>query len=65
MRPASSGWIEVRRNGRLLFFFDPARDLIEIKRKGEQPVLIDLRRLRRETQAAHSNKGEGYGQPAG
>lgn len=32
--------------GRLLFLFDPERDVIEIKPKGGLPVLIDLRYYR-------------------
>lgn len=32
--------------GRLLFLFDPERDVIEIKPKGAAPVLVDLRYYR-------------------
>lgn len=46
--PASKdGFVEVRAsNGRLLCRFDPQRELIEIKPKGDQPVVVDLRKLR-------------------
>lgn len=38
------GFVEVRDgNGRLLFMFDPTRDLVQVKRKGEPAVLVDLR----------------------
>lgn len=34
------------KTGRLLFLFDPERDVIEIKPKGAAPVLVDLRYYR-------------------
>ena len=37
-------WVEIRRDGRLLFRYDPTRDLIEIKIRGfHEPVIIDLK----------------------
>lgn len=42
--PPPPGFVEVRDGrGRLLFLFDAARDLVQIKPKGEPVVLIDLR----------------------
>ncbi len=40
------GFMEVRRNGRFLFRIDLQRDLIEIKPKGGQVEIVDLRQLR-------------------
>jgi hypothetical protein len=46
-RPRRPGFVEVLDGeGRLLFLFDPQRDLIEIKPKGREAVLIDLRMYR-------------------
>lgn len=39
-------WIEVRRDGHLLFRFCPAKRLIEIRRNGDTHV-VDLDELRR------------------
>jgi len=43
-----SRWIEVRdpRNDKLLYYYDPARDLVEIKPRGSDPVVIDHRRMK-------------------
>lgn len=41
-----NGFIEIRRNGRLLFRYDPNRDLVEIKPKGSQSEVVDLRQYR-------------------
>ena len=40
------GFVEVRRNGRLLFRYDAARELVEVKPKGGEAEVVDLRRLR-------------------
>ena len=37
-----NSFADVRRNGRLLFKYDPQRSLIEIKPKGAEVVLVDL-----------------------
>jgi hypothetical protein len=43
-----SRWIEVRdpRNDKLLYYYDPARDLVEIKPRGSDPVVIDHKRMK-------------------
>jgi len=42
-------FVEIRSpGGRLLFRFDPSRDLIEIKRTGDELLLVDLRPFRRQ-----------------
>lgn len=41
------GFVEVRGgNGRLLFRYDAARELVEVKPKGGEAEVVDLRRLR-------------------
>lgn len=41
------GFVEVRGgNGRLLFRYDATRELVEVKPKGGEPEVVDLRRLR-------------------
>jgi hypothetical protein len=43
-RGAGSGFVEVRVQGRLLFEYDPERDLVRVKPKGErEPYVVDLR----------------------
>lgn len=44
---ARNGWVEVRdeKSGKLLFLFDPARDLIEVAQRGERS-LVDLQDYR-------------------
>ncbi len=52
-------FIEIRdANGRLLFLFDPVRDLIEVKHKGAGVVLVDLRPLRRQFGAVATTQGK-------
>lgn len=44
--PLAAGFVEVRDGeGRLLFLFDPARDLVQVRQKG-RTSLIDLRMYR-------------------
>lgn len=51
-------FIELRDgNGRLLFRFDPSRDLVEIKPKGGDVVLVDLRPFRRRAGVFVSKQG--------
>lgn len=39
------GWIEIRdAQGRLLCLYHPSRQLIEIKRRHEEPAIVDLTR---------------------
>jgi hypothetical protein len=45
-RRGEDGFVEVRRNGRLLFRYDPNRDLVEIKPKGSPSQIVDLRQFR-------------------
>lgn len=41
------GFVEVRGgNGRLLFRYDATRELVEVKPKGGEAEVVDLRRLR-------------------
>lgn len=46
------GYIQVRRGRQLLFEYDPGRELIRIKVKGDPDChVIDLREFRRQQQA--------------
>lgn len=67
----SSGFIEVRSSGggRLLFLFDPARDLIVIRHKGSkgerpqfQDEVVDLRRYRAEGGGNDNGHENGHGE---
>lgn len=45
-RTAGDGFVDVRRNGRLLFRYDPKRGLVEIKPKGTKTIeVVDLQKL--------------------
>lgn len=56
-----SRWVEVREPGTgfLLFLYDPARDLVQIKRPGAQNALhvIDLTRYRAEATTTETSRG--------
>lgn len=46
-------WVEVRRRGKLLFRYDPIRDLVQIVRRGEMEI-VDLSDYRAQTNCLHT-----------
>lgn len=52
----TTGWIEVRdADGRLLFLYSPDQQVIEIKRRHEAPVLVDLKKYQEATRCANGS----------
>ena len=51
-------YVDVRRHGKLLFRFDPERDLIQIVRRGETET-VDLKEYRRNDDARVDSEGRG------
>jgi hypothetical protein len=55
-KSTTTGWIEVRDNeGRLLFLYSPDKQMIEVKRRHDAPVVVDLKRYQEIVQQ-HTDK---------